>query len=146
MERLKADVTASVRERWTAMIFLEEIQREGFEGGNDGVRRYVQKWRRREQGSQTAAYIPQTFDHGEAFQFDWSHEIVELGGVWLSRSRWPTSVLPSLFTYQKHPELNIPNTTNSLDGLFAHLKDLLRVHRGLKKDLKNKIIADFLQN
>ncbi len=54
--------------------------------------------------------------------------------------------LPSLFTYQKHPKLNIPNTTNSLDGFFAHLKDLLRVHRGLKKDLKDKIIADFLQN
>jgi len=26
--------------------------------------------------------------------------------------------LPHLFTYKKYPELNIPNTTNSLDGFF----------------------------
>jgi len=52
--------------------------------------------------------------------------------------------MPYLFTYQRHPELNIPNTTNTLDGLFAHLKDYVRVHRGLKSDLKNKIILDFL--
>lgn len=56
------------------------------------------------------------------------------------------SNLPYLFAYQRHPELNIPKTTNSLDGLFAHLKDLLRIHRGIKKDLKQKIIADFFKN
>lgn len=33
--------------------------------------------------------------------------------------------LPYLFTYKLHPELNSPNTTNSLDGMFAHLKELL---------------------
>jgi len=49
-----------------------------------------------------------------------------------------------LFSYQRYPELNIPNTTNSLDGLFAHLKDYLRVHRGLKSDLKTKLILSFL--
>jgi hypothetical protein len=52
--------------------------------------------------------------------------------------------LPYLFVYQKHPELNIPNTTNSLDGCFAYLKELLRVHRGSTKSLKNKIIAEVL--
>ena len=30
--------------------------------------------------------------------------------------------LPYLFTYLKYPELNIPNTTNSLDGSFSWLK------------------------
>jgi hypothetical protein len=34
--------------------------------------------------------------------------------------------LPFLFTYQKYPELNIPNTTNSLDGCFAYLNELVR--------------------
>jgi hypothetical protein len=52
--------------------------------------------------------------------------------------------LPYLFTYQKYPELNIPNTTNSLDGCFAYLKELLRVHRGSTRRLKNKIIEDVL--
>ncbi|MFO7807082.1 MAG: hypothetical protein R6V40_01510, partial [Candidatus Moraniibacteriota bacterium] len=45
-----------------------------------------------------------------------------------------TNNLPILYTYQKYPELNIPNTTNCLDGTFSHLKDMLRIHRGLKKN------------
>lgn len=53
--------------------------------------------------------------------------------------------LPYLFTYQRHQELNIPNTTNSLDGSFAHLKELVKLHRGLKIDLKLKIIHAYLQ-
>lgn len=53
--------------------------------------------------------------------------------------------LPFLFTYQKYPELNIPNTTNSLDGSFAHLKELVKIHRGLSTDIKQKIICYFLQ-
>ena len=52
--------------------------------------------------------------------------------------------LPSLYTYQKYPELNIPNTTNSLDGTFSHLKDMLRIHRGLKKNRKLKMIDEIL--
>jgi hypothetical protein len=52
--------------------------------------------------------------------------------------------LPYLFTYQKYPELNIPNTTNSLDGCFAYLKELVRVHRGFKRSLKKKIIEEIL--
>lgn len=38
--------------------------------------------------------------------------------------------LPYLFTYQRLPQGQIPNTVNSLDGYFARLKELLRVHRG----------------
>jgi len=52
--------------------------------------------------------------------------------------------LPYLFTYQKYSELNIPNTTNSLDGCFAYLKELVRVHRGANKTLKRKIIQEIL--
>ncbi len=54
--------------------------------------------------------------------------------------------LPYLFTYRKYPELNIPNTTNGLEGSFSYLKELLRVHRGLKLDLKHKLIDSILRN
>ncbi len=54
--------------------------------------------------------------------------------------------LPYLFTYRKYPELCIPNTTNGLEGSFAYLKELVRVHRGSKPDLKRKIINSILQN
>ena len=45
---------------------------------------------------------------------------------------------------KKYPGLNIPNTTNSLDGCFAYLKELVRVHRGSKRSLKKKIIEEIL--
>jgi len=54
--------------------------------------------------------------------------------------------LPYLFTYQKFPELNIPNTTNSLEGTFSQLKNLTTVHRGLKISLKRKLIDEILSN
>ena len=53
--------------------------------------------------------------------------------------------LPYLFTYQKYPELNIPNTTNSLDGYFNRLKSLLNVHRGLNLKRKMKIVFEILK-
>jgi hypothetical protein len=52
--------------------------------------------------------------------------------------------LPYLFTYQKYPELKIANTTNSLDGSFSHLKDLLRLHRGLMRRRRWRIIQEVL--
>jgi len=52
--------------------------------------------------------------------------------------------LPYLFTYQKYPNLHIPNTTNSLDGYFSHLKELTKLHRGLNKQTKLKMIDEIL--
>lgn len=52
--------------------------------------------------------------------------------------------LPYLFTYQEYPQLNIPNTTNSLDGYFSHLKELVKIHRGLNSILKRKLIDEIL--
>lgn len=52
--------------------------------------------------------------------------------------------LPHLFTYQKYPELNIPNTTNCLDGSFSNLKKKLAIHHGLRKDRRYKVISEIL--
>jgi hypothetical protein len=54
--------------------------------------------------------------------------------------------LPYLFTYQEkqNRHLKIPNTTNLLDGFFSHLKDTLRVHRGLNIKRKIKIIETII--
>lgn len=50
--------------------------------------------------------------------------------------------LPHLFTYQKYRSLGIPNTTNSLDGYFSKLKELLRVHRGQTVRHRYKLIQE----
>lgn len=52
---------------------------------------------------------------------------------------------PFLFTYQKYPHLNIPNTTNSLDGYWSRLKNLLTAHRGKSKERIRKIAAEILR-
>lgn len=81
LARLTTDADMPRRQQRTAVLLFEELQREGFDGGYDSVRRYVQKWRYRTEGRQATAFIPQCFDPGEAYQFDWSEELVELGGV-----------------------------------------------------------------
>ena len=50
--------------------------------------------------------------------------------------------LPYLFTYQKVE--NMPNTTNSLDSFFGHLKDAVSIHRGLKLHRKTKLIEHLI--
>lgn len=50
-----------------------------------------------------------------------------------------------LFTYKNLPDLSIPNTTNHLDGgKFSDLKNRIRVHRGLSKDLKLKLVDFYM--
>jgi len=51
-----------------------------------------------------------------------------------------------LFACKKHPTLSIPNTTNSCDGSFAHWKQKVKIHRGLKKKRRTKMIEFLLQN
>jgi hypothetical protein len=54
--------------------------------------------------------------------------------------------LPYLFTYLKYPELKIQKTTNSLDGSFSFLKEKTNIHRGITKQLRDKIIEHILGN
>jgi len=50
-----------------------------------------------------------------------------------------------LFTWYDHMELNIPNTTNAIEGHFADLKTKLRNHNGLSIERKKKFIDEFLK-
>ncbi|USN92271.1 MAG: hypothetical protein H6782_00390 [Candidatus Nomurabacteria bacterium] len=52
--------------------------------------------------------------------------------------------LPNLFTYQKYPELNIPNTTNTIDEYFASLKKKIAQHHGLRRDRRLRVISELL--
>ena len=50
-----------------------------------------------------------------------------------------------LFTWYDNIGLNIPNTTNAIDGQFADLKNKLRNHNGLSIERKKKFIDGFLK-
>ena len=78
---LTENVGKAARERLTLIRLFEELRALGYAGGYDAVRRYARSWGR-EHASQTAAvFVPLSFAPGEAYQFDWSHEIVLMNGV-----------------------------------------------------------------
>jgi hypothetical protein len=69
----------------------------------------------------------------------WTHEGVKY--AFESLLRW----VPYLFTFKANQ--HIPNTTNTCDGHFSHIKDILRIHRGVTKFFKQKMInAIFLES
>jgi hypothetical protein len=52
--------------------------------------------------------------------------------------------LPYLFTFEQHPNIPIPTTTNSLEGVFSQLKRKVNAHPGLKRHRKIKLICELL--
>ena len=78
---LAVNEAKSVRERLTLIRVYEDLREAGYDGSYDAVRRYARGWQK-ERGAVTAeAYVPLSFAAGEAYQFDWSHEIILLNGT-----------------------------------------------------------------
>lgn len=85
-----------VRERLTLIRVFEALRGLGYEGGYDAVRRYARVWQRDRAATSVGAFVPLSFAPGEAYQFDWSHEVVLINGTtvtvrvahaWLCHSR-----------------------------------------------------------
>jgi transposase len=82
LDRLLASNEAkAARERLTLIRIFEELRGLGYEGGYDAVRRYARGWQRERSSSTADAYVPLSFAPGEAYQFDWSHEVVLINGT-----------------------------------------------------------------
>lgn len=79
--RLEENDAKSDRERLTLIRLFEELRGQGYDGGYDAIRRYAKAWRQGRGAAGATAYVPLSFAPGEAYQFDWSHEIVVLDGV-----------------------------------------------------------------
>jgi transposase len=78
---LEANAARWSREKLALMQIYEELRALGYDGGYDAVRRYASCWRRIQGSSTAAAFMPLTFAPGEAYQFDWSHELVLIDGT-----------------------------------------------------------------
>ena len=82
LDRLLATNAARAsRERLTLIRIFEELRGLGYAGGYDAVRRYAASWRRERSAATAATFVPLSFAPGEAYQFDWSHEVVLIAGV-----------------------------------------------------------------
>src|SRR5438552_6787111 len=69
------------RERLTLIRVFEELRGLGYAGGYDAVRRYARSWQRDRATTSVDAFVPLSFAPGEAYQFDWSHEVVLINGT-----------------------------------------------------------------
>ena len=69
------------RERLTLIRIFEELRGLGYEGGYDAVRRFAKGWSQTRGAVTAEAYVPLYYAPGEAYQFDWSHEVVVISGV-----------------------------------------------------------------
>lgn len=63
---------------------------------------------------------------------DWTHEPLRRAAFSLLH------FLPYLFTFEK--DKNIPRTTNSLEGHFSHIRDVVGVHRGLRRPHMERVL------
>jgi transposase len=80
-ELLESNAAKPAREQLTLIRIFEELRGRGYDGGYDALRRYARRWAKQHGEATAAAYVPLSFAPGEAYQFDWSHEVVLLGGV-----------------------------------------------------------------
>jgi transposase len=78
---LSGNEAKPVRERLTLIRIFEELRGLGYAGSYDAVRRYARKWLASRGEAIAEAYVPLSFAPGEAYQFDWSHEVVLINGV-----------------------------------------------------------------
>src|SRR3954453_6623762 len=78
---LAGNAAKSAREQLTLIRIFEEIRGRGYDGGYDAVRRYARRWSKERGATTAAAYVPLSFAPGEAYQFDWSHEVVLINGA-----------------------------------------------------------------
>lgn len=80
----------------------------------------------------------QTTNPKDKTKWNYTHKKIRSAYYSLERN------LPYLFTFERYPKLEIPNTTNSIDGYFSVLKDLLRVHRGMSEVKRYLLISEIL--
>jgi transposase len=80
LQLLEQDATRPQRERRTGQRLYDQLVEEGFTGSYPTLQRAIRAWKLDHQ-RHGGVFIPLVFAPGEAYQFDWSYETVELGGV-----------------------------------------------------------------
>lgn len=60
---------------------FKQIQAQGYRGGYSVVTNFIRAWREKTGKSPSKAFVPLSFELGEAFQFDWSDEGLVVGGI-----------------------------------------------------------------
>lgn len=80
-KKLKQDTTEPRRRKRTAQKIYLELQTSGYSGSYDAVHDFISQWKNAQKQKISKAFVPLEFAAGEAFQFDWSTEEIQLAGA-----------------------------------------------------------------
>ena len=131
------------RERLTLIRVFEELSGRGYEGGYDAVRRYARRWAKERGHSTAAAFVPLSFAPGEAYQFDWSHEVVLLGGVTVTVKAAHMRLCHSRMLFVRaYPRETQEMVFDAHDRAFALFKGTCG--RGIYDNMKTAVDAIFI--
>jgi transposase len=131
------------RERLTLIRIFEELRSQGYEGSYDALRRYAKGWRRAQATMTAAAYVPLSFAPGEAYQFDWSHEIVLINGTTVSVRVAHVRLCHSRMLFVRaYPRETQEMVFDAHDRAFAFFKGCCT--RGIYDNMKTAVDAIFV--
>jgi transposase len=140
---LEANEAKAARERLTIIRLFEELRGLGYEGSYAAVRRYAMAWRGRFKRATADAYVPLTFAPGEAYQFDWSHEIVVLDGVTVTLKAAHVRLCHSRMMFVRtYPRETQEMVFDAHERAFAFFKGACR--RGIYDNMKTAVDAIFV--
>jgi transposase len=140
---LMANEGKATRERLTLIRVFEELREAGFKGSYDAVRRYAKAWGK-ERGSVTAdAYVPLSFAAGEAYQFDWSHEVVRINNATVVLKVAHVRLCHSrMFFARAYPRETQEMVFDAHDKAFAFFRGTCT--RGIYDNMKTAVDAIFV--
>ena len=81
-QALRTDSHRPKHARRSGKALFAQIQAQGYRGGYSGVTDFIRLWRQESVKDPAKAFVPLSFELGEAFQFDWSEEGLVVGGVY----------------------------------------------------------------
>ncbi|MCW2284188.1 transposase [Rhodoblastus acidophilus] len=131
------------RERLTFIRLFEELRGLGYEGSYDAVRRYAIGWRKARGAATAPVFVPLTFAPGEAYQFDWSHEIVVLNGATVTVKVAHMRLCHSRMLFARaYPRETQEMVFDAHDRGFAFFKGACQ--RGVYDNMKTAVDAIFV--
>jgi len=80
-QALRTDAHRAKSARRSGKALFAQCQAQGYRGGYSAVTDFIRAWRLESARDPTRAFVPLSFELGEAFQFDWSEEGLLVGGV-----------------------------------------------------------------
>ncbi|HEX2972590.1 MAG TPA: IS21 family transposase [Tepidisphaeraceae bacterium] len=131
------------RERLTLIRIFEELRSRGYEGSYDALRRYAKGWRQAQAAVTAAAYVPLSFAPGEAYQFDWSHEVVLINGTTVTVRVAHVRLCHSRMLFVRaYPRETQEMVFDAHDRAFAFFKGCCT--RGIYDNMKTAVDAIFV--